>query len=97
MKKTKKTGKTRRAKKTDDHDDCKHVWASLLAKRGNIIHSAALAKICLECGLLKIGQQTIKISKNRLDMGNLPITNVLKVLIATSGRLKVPVGTNLYD
>ena len=29
---------------------------------------------CLKCGEMKVGKHTIKISKNRLDMGGLPIT-----------------------
>lgn len=77
---------------------CKHRWAPLLAKYKKEIIPVASAKICLKCGVLKIGTRTIKISRFRLDMGNLPIQNALKVVINnTGGRLKIPVGTNLYD
>ena len=34
---------------------------------------------CLRCGDLKVGKKTIKISRFRLDMGELPINNVLGI------------------
>lgn len=77
---------------------CDHSWGNLLTQQGKRIIPVKFARLCIKCGQLKVGLHTIKISKNRLDMGNLPINNALKVLINnTGGRLKVPVGTNLYD
>jgi len=52
--------------------ECKHCWASLLAKAEKKITSTCLYT-CLKCGLLKVGKQTIRISRSRLDMGNKPI------------------------
>jgi len=82
-------------KKTQKEKACKHQWAPLLAKYKNQIIPVSAAKICLKCGLLKIGARTIKISRFRLDMGDLPIRNASEVII--NSRLKVPVGTDLYD
>jgi len=76
---------------------CKHQWASLLAKRRNKIIPVSSAKICLKCGLLKVGARTIRISRFRLDMGSLPIKSVGKLYMDASGRLRIPVGTNLYE
>lgn len=42
--------------------------------RGKTVPS--LIRTCLRCGELKVGQKTIRISKNRLDMDNKPIKNV---------------------
>jgi len=53
----------------------KHIWAKLLAvKDGKTIATSLFT--CLKCGLLKIGKHTIRISKSRLDMGNLPIKGI---------------------
>ena len=87
---TKKTIKKRSKEKP-----CKHQWASILAQKGKKIIPVVSAKICLKCGLLKVGARTIKISRYRLDMGDLPIRNASEVII--NSRLKVPVGTDLYD
>mgnify|MGYP001561198824 CR=1 FL=1 len=77
---------------------CHHSWGNILTQRKEKVFAVPLARLCLKCGLLKVGTHTIRISKTRLDMGNLPINNALKVLINnTGGRLKIPVGTNLYD
>lgn len=85
----------KKQQKKQKEDVCKHQWASLMAQRGKKIIAVPSAKICLKCGLLKVGTRTIRISRFRLDMGNLPIKNVSKVLI--NDKLKVPVGTNMYD
>lgn len=56
--------------------DCdKHRWIPLLGvhKKKNIPTSLFT---CLKCGDLKVGVETIKISKFRLDMGELPINSV---------------------
>lgn len=56
--------------------DCnKHKWIPLLGiNKGKSVPTSLFT--CLRCGDLKIGGQTIKISKFRLDMGELPIYNV---------------------
>lgn len=59
--------------------DCnKHKWIPLLGidkrKLSPLIPTALFT--CLKCGDLKIGFRTIKISRFRLDMGELPINNV---------------------
>lgn len=53
----------------------KHKWAKLLAKDGDEIITTSLFT-CVECGLLKIGTRTIRISSSRLDMGDLPIKGI---------------------
>jgi len=89
-------GKTKKQKKQTEV--CRHKWAEVLAKRGDKITSVSTARICLKCGLLKIGTHTIRMSRFRLNMGHLPIEDVQKVIVDnSSGRLKVPVGTDLYD
>ncbi len=55
--------------------ECKHRWAPLTAKVGEKI-TPTLIWACLKCGELKVGKQTIRISKSRLDMGTLPIKNI---------------------
>jgi len=76
---------------------CKHQWASLMAQRGKKVIAVPSAKICLKCGLLKVGAKTIRISRFRLDMGSLPIKSVGKLYMNASGYLRIPVGTNLYE
>jgi len=61
--------------------DCKkHRWIPLLGltKGKNITTSLVSTSLytCLKCGDLKVGERTIKISRFRLDMGELPINNV---------------------
>ncbi len=56
--------------------DCKkHKWIPLLGvdKKKTV---PTFLFTCLKCGDLKVGTQTIKISRFRLDMGELPINNV---------------------
>jgi hypothetical protein len=63
--------------------ECKHLWASLLAKyKGKIV--SAPTKVCLKCGEIKIGEHTVKISRFRLS-------------IEGGTKLKIPVGTNMYN
>jgi len=53
-----------------------HTWIPLLGfDKQKIVVPTALFT-CLRCGDLKVGPQTIKISRFRLDMGNLPIKSV---------------------
>ena len=94
----KKQRKQKKHTKKKQEKKCQHKWVPLLAKyKGQIISTSV--KACLKCGDLKIGVQTIKISRFRLDMGDLPINNAKSVLINSDddSRLKIPVGTNRYD
>lgn len=56
--------------------ECKHhKWIPLLGmSEGKTVPTSLFT--CLKCGDLKVGPQTIKISRYRLDMGELPIYNV---------------------
>lgn len=58
--------------------DCQnHNWIPLLGidkESGTCIPTSLFT--CLRCGDLKVGIETIKISRFRLDMGELPINNV---------------------
>jgi len=88
--------RTKKPIKKKRERECQHKWVPLLAKyKGKII--SVSAKVCLKCGDLKIGTQTIKISRFRLDMGSLPIKSVGKLYMDASGRLRIPVGSNLYE
>lgn len=64
-------------KKTTEKTNCKnHRWIPLVgidSKRRTVPTSLFT---CLKCGDLKVGTRTIKISRFRLDMGELPINNV---------------------
>jgi len=51
---------------------CQHHWIPLLGRQGKENVPTQLFT-CLKCGELKVGRHTIKISKYRLDMGDLPI------------------------
>lgn len=75
-------------------ENCKHKWGLVLVRYKDKT-LASSAKMCVKCGLLKIGSHTIKLSKDRLDMDGKPIQNVSRIDI--SSRLKIPVGTNLYS
>ncbi len=56
--------------------DCiTHKWIPLLGADGSRSVPTFLFT-CLHCGDLKVGTQTIKISRYRLDMGELPINSV---------------------
>jgi hypothetical protein len=81
-------------KKEKTISECSHRWALVMAKHEDQIVSVPTAKICLDCGILKVGTRTIRIANDRLDMGNKPIRNASEADIAT--RLKIPVGTNMY-
>lgn len=59
--------------------DCKrHKWIPLLGIDKNRTVPTSLFT-CLRCGDLKVGTETIKISRFRLDMGELPINNVAAI------------------
>lgn len=75
-------------------DKCQHRWGKVLVKyRNKVLMSSA--RVCLKCGLLKIGDRTIRISRFRIDMEGKPIKNVSQIDI--SNRLKIPVGANLFS
>ena len=64
--------------------DCKnHRWIPLLGlnkgKHSSTSFVSTSLFTCLKCGDLKVGEKTIKISRFRLDMGELPINNVLGI------------------
>jgi len=56
--------------------DCNnHNWIPLLGSvEGKTVPTSLFT--CLNCGDLKVGTQTIKISRFRMDMGELPINSV---------------------
>ncbi|MBI2634976.1 MAG: DUF2190 family protein [Parcubacteria group bacterium] len=64
--------------------ECKnHEWIPLLGiNKGKGVVTSLFT--CLKCGDLKVGEQTIKISQYRLDMGELPINNVLGIKLVES-------------
>lgn len=65
-------------KKERESEDLQHQWAPLVAQvEGENIPIPVF--VCLKCGSFKVGTHTIKISKNRLDMGNKPINNASEV------------------
>lgn len=59
--------------------ECKnHEWIPLLGvSEGKTVPTSLFT--CLKCGDLKVGTQTIKISRYRLDMGELPINSVAAI------------------
>ena len=75
--------------------ECTHRWAMVMAKHGEEIVSVPTARICLDCGILKVGTRTIRISNTQLDMGNKPIRNASEVHVAS--RMRIPVGTNMFS
>lgn len=55
-----------------------HKWIPLLGNdNGKNVPTSLFT--CLRCGDLKVGTQTIKISRFRLDMGELPMNNVAAI------------------
>jgi len=62
---------------------CKHQWAPLMAQVGKKNVPTSLLT-CLKCGEMKVGKHTIRISKYRLDMGGLPITNIGGIALAAT-------------
>jgi hypothetical protein len=61
---------------TIEKTECKkHRWIPLLGvNRKKTVPTSLFT--CLKCGDLRVGRQTIKISRFRLDMGELPINSV---------------------
>ena len=57
---------------------CNHQWLQLVAKKGEGFVEAPIW-VCENCGTLRIGKHTIRISRYRLDMGNKPIYNASAV------------------
>ncbi len=63
------------AKKSEIKNCIRHKWIPLLGQDKDRTVPTFLFT-CLKCGDLKVGTQTIKISRFRLDMGELPINSV---------------------
>ena len=63
----------------EEKNVCKnHRWIPLLGShKGKSIPTSLFT--CLKCGDLKVGRRTIKISRFRMDMGELPIYNVERI------------------
>jgi hypothetical protein len=59
----------------DKKGECQHNWVPLMGKDGQRYVPTALFT-CLECGDLKVGRHTIRISGSRMDMDNKPIKNI---------------------
>ena len=74
----------KKRKKQKKEKSCKHQWASLMAKYKKNVVPLSVAKICLKCGEMKFGAQTVTISRKRLS-------------ITGGTKLKIPVGTDLYS
>lgn len=63
---------------TDKQECTTHKWIPLLGmNRGKTVPTSLFT--CLKCGDLKVGVTTIKISRFRLDMGELPIYNAAAI------------------
>jgi len=75
-------------------ENCKHKFGLVLVQYKNKTLSSS-GRMCINCGLLKIGSHTIRLSRDRLDMDGKPIINVSRIDI--SARLRIPVGTNLFN
>lgn len=56
-----------------------------------------LLRVCLNCGMLKVGRHTIRLSKDRLDMDSKEIRSVGKLKMNALGKLKIPVGIDLFE
>ena len=66
------------AKKTEKTDCQKHKWIPLLgADKDKMVPTFLFT--CVKCGDLKVGTQTIKISRFRLDMGELPMNSIAAI------------------
>lgn len=63
--------------KMSEPKECKvHKWIPLLGVDKEKIVVPTSLFTCLKCGDLKVGVNTIKISRYRMDMGELPINSV---------------------
>jgi len=59
-------------------ENCRHKFGLVLVQyRGKALPSSA--RMCVKCGFLKIGSNTIKLSKDRLNMDGKPIDNAGKI------------------
>ena len=67
-----------------EKEDCKkHKWIPLLGIDKDKSVPTALFT-CIRCGDLKVGTHTIKISRYRLDMGELPINSVAAIKLTNA-------------
>lgn len=54
---------------------CDHKWGKVIVERdGKAFPSAA--RMCVKCGQLKVGEHTVSLTKNKLDMDDNPVNNV---------------------
>lgn len=92
----------KRVKKEEKRDCTEHKWIPLLGSDEGKAVSTFLFT-CVNCGDLKVGTQTIKISRFRMDMGELPINSVAGIklmnpptedLTASGLIITATVGTN---
>ncbi|MCX6702767.1 MAG: hypothetical protein NTW60_02780 [Candidatus Wolfebacteria bacterium] len=67
-----------------------HKWIPLLGVDNGKNVSTSLFT-CLKCGDLKVGKRTIKISRFRLDMGQLPINDVAGIRLIETPTADPPV------
>lgn len=79
-----KTNMAKKKKSTKEEEKaCKHKWASLLARyKGKTVTTKI--KICLNCGEMKVGTHSVKISRHRLS-------------VEGDTLLKIPVGTDKFS
>jgi hypothetical protein len=75
----------------EEKEDCKkHKWIPLLGVLKNKTVPTFLFT-CLRCGDLKVGTKTIKISRFRMDMGELPINNVAGIRLIEAPTATPPI------
>ena len=82
--------------KKNKEEECNHEYAPLMAKHKGEIIPLEKARVCLNCGIMKVGLNTIQISSTEgIHMDDKPIKGASNVEI--NSRLKVPVGLNMHD
>ncbi|MCX6751689.1 MAG: hypothetical protein NT161_02915 [Candidatus Nomurabacteria bacterium] len=71
-----KQSKAKQSKAKQEPECKKHKWIPLAGKgkKGKKVPTALFT--CLKCGDLKVGTHTIKISRYRMDMGELPMNSI---------------------
>lgn len=79
--------------KMKETKDCTaHTWIPLLGfDKAKIVVPTSLFT-CLKCGDLKVGTNTIKISRFRMDMGGLPINSVAGINLTNATNAPVASG-----
>ncbi len=73
--------------------DCKHNWIKLLGKvKGKVTELPA--HICINCGVMKIGKNSVKITPNSINMGGGQITNMGAPSVSTDATRKSEMDTH---